>query len=83
MKFTKDHYKLIKDRFINLGIDAIIEHQAYCLLNNYSKTRFVWGVYWEAEDENSRLDTSNYSDIHIETAITTAIKELLKDKYLY
>ena len=92
MKFTNEHYQLLKEQIEN-GIDHIVTNNS---LNsrgdffkvweeNYSKyteQRKIWDVYWACGGnawKNIAFNGNPYGGDYNDSHITTAIKKIYKE----
>ena len=77
MKFLQQHYEALKQLIKESDID-IIATKANYKEKGLSDQRFYWDLFWASKWHKSiECRESDYLDTHIETAIKTAVKELI------
>ena len=84
MKFTNEHYSILKNRVADLGIDKLKTAQNEYKQKGLSETRFLFDVFYASKTKigdgvgmssNCGIE-GDYNDNHIETAMKKVIKEL-------
>jgi hypothetical protein len=84
MKFTTEHYNILKNRVADLGIDKLKQAKAEYKEKGLSETRFLFDVFYASKTKigdgiglssNCGIE-GDYNDNHIETAMKKVISEL-------
>ena len=76
MKFSEQHFKMLKDSIASLEIDYPETRKRYNE-KGLSEQRFYWDIFWASSfHKNNDFREADYLDTHIETAIKRAVKEL-------
>jgi len=78
MKFSKDHYDILRDKILEVSITENTK-EAY---SNLSKKRFRWDLFWASKVKiGDGIGTQgdiigDYNDDHIDTVLRVVVKEL-------
>jgi hypothetical protein len=85
MKFTTEHYNILKNRVADLGIDKLKKAKTEYKEKGLSETRFLFDVFYASKtvigdgiglSSNCGIE-GDYDDSHIKTAMKKVIKELI------
>ena len=85
MKFTNEHYTILKNRISDIGIDRLKQAKEEYKNKGLSKTRFLFDVFYFSKTKigdgvgmssNCGI-VGDYNDAHIETAMNKVINDLI------
>lgn len=85
MKFTNEHYNILRNRVAGIGIDKLKKAQTEYEGKGLSEARFLFDVFYASKTKigdgiglssNCGIE-GDYDDSHIKTAMTKIIKDLL------
>ncbi len=78
MKFSPEHLAQLTKSIESTNVD-IEATKAHYKVKGLSEQRFYWDLFWASQwHKSDECRNSDYLDIHIETAIKAAVKEITK-----